>query len=211
MLNHLHGQEACPASAGWNLGKTFAQIVVFWTVFLFVAPQAILQAEARLGLPTWQQDRAWAMGIGSLLFISFGALGLWSASAMAVIGRGTPMPQDCARNLVVVGPYRYLRNPMAVAGLTQAIAVGIFCDSPSVVAYALTGMVIWQWLVRPWEEADLQRRFGAAYRRYRQAIRCWVPTFPGYQANAAVLPARISRAEIHHRFPVKTRILAGTH
>ena len=41
---------------------------------------------------------------------------------MAVTGRGTPLPFDAARDLVVSGPYRLVRNPMVVAGLTQSLA-----------------------------------------------------------------------------------------
>ena len=116
-----------------------------------------------------------------MLFVLGGALGLTSGAVMAVRGRGTPLPADCPRELVVAGPYRFVRNPMAVAGLAQGVAVGIFLGSPVVVAYALAGGPAWHLLVRPWEEADLERRFGEPYRRYRAAVRCWLPRFPGYR------------------------------
>jgi protein-S-isoprenylcysteine O-methyltransferase Ste14 len=71
---------------------------------------------------------------------------------------------------------------MAVAGLAQGVAVGVFLGSPAVVLYALSGGPVWNVFVRPWEEADLERRFGEPYRRYRAAVRCWRPRFPGYRS-----------------------------
>ena len=44
-----------------------------------------------------------------------------------------------------------------------------------VVLYALAGALMWNYAVRPHEEADLAARFGTDYDRYRQAVRCWVP------------------------------------
>jgi protein-S-isoprenylcysteine O-methyltransferase Ste14 len=102
---------------------------------------------------------------------------------MAVRGGGTPMPTDCPRELVLVGPYRHIRNPMAVAGLTQGVAVGLMLGSPAVILYAVVGGPVWHLFVRPWEEADLERRFGDPYRRYRAAVCCWLPRFNGYRTD----------------------------
>jgi hypothetical protein len=47
-----------------------------------------------------------------------------------------------------------------------------------VVVYALLGSLVWNYVVRPHEEHDLEERFGAQYRAYRDAVRCWVPRLP---------------------------------
>ena len=180
MLSFIRGREARPASPGWNVLKTLSQTVVFWSLFIFLLPAGILALEHSLGLSAWRFTGAAGAWAGGVLFALGGALGLTSGAVMAIRGRGTPLPTDCPRELVVAGPYRYIRNPMAVAGLTQGVAVGIFLGSPAVIAYALVGGPVWHLLVRPWEEADLERRFGAPYRRYRSAVRCWLPRFPGY-------------------------------
>jgi protein-S-isoprenylcysteine O-methyltransferase Ste14 len=44
-----------------------------------------------------------------------------------------------------------------------------------VVAYALAGSLVWNSVVRPLEEADLEGRFGDEFRRYRSSVRCWWP------------------------------------
>lgn len=198
MLSYLRGRQARPAPAAWNVFKSLWQTAAFWSVFLFLLPAGIVAAERGLGLGGWQLGCPAGRWVGSALFVLGGSLGLTSCAVMATRGRGTPLPADCPRELVVAGPYRYIRNPMAVAGLSQGVAVGLFVGSPAVVAYALVGGPIWNWLVRPWEEADLEHRFGEAYRRYRGAVRCWWPRLPGYwplpvadaEQGAAAAPAR---------------------
>jgi hypothetical protein len=94
---------------------------------------------------------------------------------MALRGRGTPLPLCAAREFVTTGPYRHVRNPMAVAGIAQGVAVGVFFDSSLVVLYALAGAVLWHTAIRPPEERDLLARFPAAFPAYRDEVPLWVP------------------------------------
>ena len=181
MLGYTHGREARPASRGWTVLKTLAQAAVFWFVFLALLPAAVVALEHSLGFGRWRFDGPATVWGGSVLFVLGGSLGLTSGVVMAVRGRGTPLPSDCPRELVVGGPYRHIRNPMAVAGLAQGVAVGVALGSPAVIVYALLGGPLWHLFVRPWEEADLERRFGEPYCRYRAAVRCWRPRLAGYR------------------------------
>lgn len=180
MLKWLHGREARPASGRWNVLKTILQTIVFWSVFLALLPMGVMWLESAVGLASWRFDSATARTLGIALFIAGGSLGLTSGITMAIHGRGTPLPADCPSELVIVGPYRYVRNPMAVAGITQGVAVGLFLGSPAVIGYALVGAPTWHVLVRPWEEQDLFERLGEPYREYREHVRCWWPRFRPY-------------------------------
>lgn len=97
---------------------------------------------------------------------------------MALLGNGTPLPTATAPYLVVGGPYRFVRNPMALAGIVQGVAVGWYFGSLAVIAYAFTGALLWHFCVRPIEEADLQQRFPADYPQYREAVGLWLPRLP---------------------------------
>lgn len=92
---------------------------------------------------------------------------------IAVRGREA-RPASAARNVAKTAA-------QAVAGLAQGVAVGVFVGSPLVVLYALAGGPVWNAFVRPWEEIDLEQRFGEAYRRYRAAVRCWIPRLTPYR------------------------------
>lgn len=96
---------------------------------------------------------------------------------MSMEGGGTPLPLDHASKLVVSGPYRYIRNPMAFSGIGQGLVVALAWGSPLVAVYALIGSLVWQLVFRPLEEEDLEKRFGEPYLEYKNSVRCWVPTF----------------------------------
>ena len=70
-------------------------------------------------------------------------------------GKGTPLPLDQTNKLVVKGPYRYVRNPMAIAGLGQGIAVSVLLGSIHIFVYTLVGAILWQVVVRPMEERNM--------------------------------------------------------
>jgi len=171
----LPGRVARPASARWNGAKTFLQILVMWTVFFFLGPAAAYALEGRLPLRDYRFANPAMQTAGRLLFFCGGLLGLISAAFMVMHGEGTPLPADAPRRLVIAGPYRYVRNPMAMGSLAQGIAIALWRGSPLVGLYALAGVLGWNYLVRPWEEEDLTRRFGPPYRHYRDSVRCWIP------------------------------------
>lgn len=163
-------REAPPA---WNLAKTFAQVVVFWSTFLFVLPAGVRWVETVIGVSPCRVPGQWELGVG--IFLACSALGLWSAVTMAWRGAGTPLPVDAPRRMVIVGPYRFVRNPMAIAGLGQGMAVAIATGSWLTVAYVLAGGLMWNGIARPLEEADLRQRFGGEFEDYCRDVKCWRP------------------------------------
>lgn len=172
-------REAKESSSGWILLKTFAQIAVVWTLILFVFPNLIVILEDKLGVSRLAFPFQKILAV--LLFVSISSIGLFSAYTMSKIGLGTPLPLDATKKLVVKGIYSYVRNPMAISGIGQGIAVAIFFGSPLIFVYALMGSLIWQFIFRPLEEEDLQRKFGASYEDYRRRVRCWIPNRRPYQ------------------------------
>jgi protein-S-isoprenylcysteine O-methyltransferase Ste14 len=158
-----------------TLLKTAAQAAIFWAAFLVAVPLGIRALEVQVGLATWGLPHPALVTAGAALLVAASTLNLAAAWALAMHGDGTPLPLDPTRRLVVRGPYRWVRNPMAVAGIGQGVAVGLILGSPIVVGYALAGALVWQLLVRPWEEAELLARFGTPYAEYRAAVRCWLP------------------------------------
>ena len=162
-------------SGAKHLRRSLAQLVVFWTTFFIVIPMVLVAVERRLQVTAPVLDHRGVGTIGVVVLLAASVVGLWSCVTMALQGEGTPLPAETARNLVVTGPYRHVRNPMAVAGALQTIAVGLILGSWVVAAIAVAGSVAWNAIIRPEEEADLAARFGEQYDRYRTHVRCWVP------------------------------------
>ena len=172
------------AAAGWTL----IQIVIFWGVFLYVLPQGVRELQRLVGVPGMfvHPGQGWLAG---LLFAGASGLGLWSAGVMVFGGGGTPLPTAAAPRLVVRGPYRFVRNPMALAGIVQGLAVGWAWGSVWVLVYAVLGGVLWHVGARPVEERDLAERFGEDYERYRRRVGLWLPRRPRGASGIGVAEA----------------------
>jgi protein-S-isoprenylcysteine O-methyltransferase Ste14 len=166
-------RQARPANSLWNLAKTLAQIAAFWSFFPFVLPALINRVEDEIGVPRFHfsGQREGAAAVFGLLSL----LGLWGGITMSPNGDGTPLPVDGTRRLVARGPYAYLRNPMAFAGLGQGLMVGLYAGSALTTLYVVVGGMIWNYIARPMEEADLAQKFGASYERYVAEVNCWRP------------------------------------
>lgn len=175
LLGPFGFRNAQPGPVTRHLAATAVQLVVFWGLFLGVIPLVVAMLERRWGLHVAMPPAVVVAGI--VVFGLASALGLWSAFAMSTRGAGTPLPSAATTRLVISGPYRFVRNPMAIAGIVQGAAVGLITQSWLVVAYAIAGSVVWNWLVRPVEEADLAAKFGVDYEAYRARVRCWIPRF----------------------------------
>ena len=102
---------------------------------------------------------------------------------MTLSGRGTPLPLDAPQKLVTHGPYAFVRDPMAMAGLGQGFSVALALSSFEVAAYVVVGMLVWNYFLRSGEETYMQVIFGTAYDHYQGAAKCWIPRRNKYVAN----------------------------
>lgn len=156
-----------------NVAWTLLQSAIVWSLALVAAPALLLALEPTLGFGRIELLRQPVFA--TLLFLACSTLNLVTGIVLAAQGRGTPLPVACPRALVVSGPYRYVRNPMAIAGIGQGLAIGLWFGSPLLFLYAFTGAVVWHVIVRPVEERDLRLRFGRAYDTYHASVPLWWP------------------------------------
>ena len=154
--------------------KTIIQIICFWALFLIAIPLIIAHTVADEVIFTGSPLK---IGLSSLGFFLFSVLGLSSGYVMVKFGEGTPLPLDATKKLVIKGPYKKLRNPMAVAGVGQILSIALFFNSFALMFYAILGGIAWHIIVRPIEEADLEKKFGEHYLVYKSDTACWFPKF----------------------------------
>jgi protein-S-isoprenylcysteine O-methyltransferase Ste14 len=104
-----------------------------------------------------------------------GILGLlWCVRDFHVAGRGTLAPWSPPRNLVVVGLYRYSRNPMYVSVVLILLGWAACFWSRQLVVYALIVAVLFHLRVVFGEEPWLARTHGAQWEAYRSRVPRWL-------------------------------------
>ena len=112
---------------------------------------------------------------GALFFIGGFALFAWCVALFARVGQGTLAPWDPTRRLIVVGPYRYVRNPMITGVLTMLAGESVYLGSRVLAFWTVTFFIINNVYFRLLEEPGLERRFGASYGEYKSAVGRWLP------------------------------------
>ena len=127
----------------------------------------------------WAGNRPPASGVVAVLGGAVLALGAavyaWCVWDFATFGRGTPLPIDAPRRLVVRGLYRWTRNPMYVGVLTVILGWAVWFRAPVLVAYAAGVWGMFHSFVVFYEEPHLRALFGADYEAYCRRVRRWVP------------------------------------
>jgi protein-S-isoprenylcysteine O-methyltransferase Ste14 len=142
-----------------------------------VVPAAILALTDEAG-PGWDLPAAlaWLPTLAGLALVGAGLLLMWrTISLFSRSGEGTLAPWDPTQKLVVLGPYRHVRNPM-ITGVT-CVLIGEAALAGSLPLLTWAGIfaavnAIYMPLV---EEPGLIRRFGESYREYRRNVPRWLP------------------------------------
>lgn len=90
--------------------------------------------------------------------------------------KGTPVPFNPPRELVVVGPYVWMRNPMVTGVFTGLFGIGLVLHSASIV-FIWTPLYILVHVIelKKVEEPELELRFGAAYTEYKRTVPMFIP------------------------------------
>ncbi len=113
---------------------------------------------------------------GIVLIVLGQGLALWCAALFLLRGRGSPHPFVVkTQNLVIVGPFKVVRNPMMWGVAATLVGLCLLLGSASLwIGFGCFLLVVY-WFVRLYEEPDLERRFGEAYRAYCRQVPRWLP------------------------------------
>lgn len=147
--------------------------VIVALVSIFLPPQVLERSGiARVSPPGILQFA------GAAITLAGAGLALWCAVTFAVVGRGTPLPFDPPRRLVIAGPYRSVRNPMAIGVGSALLGAALFYESVSLFVLAGLFMLGIHAFVVSYEEPTLRRMFGAEYAAYLARVHRWLPGRP---------------------------------
>ena len=114
--------------------------------------------------------------VGILIGTAGAVVALWCILAFASLGRGTPMPLDPPRRLVITGPYRFVRNPMYIGAALALVGAALVYESLPLLGYAGFFLIATHLFVVWHEEPTLRRTFGPDYEAYCGCVRRWWPS-----------------------------------
>ena len=160
---------------------------------ILILPFTVVVIVPRWLLTAWApRDSRWLAGsatefigrtAGAIVFLAGFALFVWCVSLFVRVGRGTLAPWDPTQQLVAVGPYRHVRNPMISAVVTMLAGEALLVGSRVVAEWALLFVGFNHLYFLLSEEPGLQQRFGASYVRYKAAVPRWVPRWHPYTGD----------------------------
>ena len=112
---------------------------------------------------------------GLVLGMAGAALAVATVGFFIFEGRGTPAVFDPPRKFVPQGPFRFIRNPMYVGGVTTLTGWGLYARSVSMVLFAIVVFLLCHTFVVFVEEPGLRKRFGQEYEAYCGSVGRWLP------------------------------------
>jgi len=188
----LLDRDPTPPSAEWL--TTFIHAVV---MVLFGA--AVIRAAS-----TYDAWRLWQIPvpveIGLLLAILTGTAAALAVLNLALRGWGAPFGIALSRRLAVDWLYAWTRNPMVLATLAFAVALGIWLQA--------AGLVLWVCLlitpallffVKMFEERELEIRFGAGYLQYKASTPMLIPRRPAAPVKASTARSVRPKARVKRK------------
>lgn len=137
-----------------------------WALFLLVISYGIARA---FTLPVLLRSDAAAFAI----FVAGFCLALWGERTFVHAGTELMPASHSNSKLVMNGPFRYTRNPMYSGLLLAMFAVALYFGSWPFYLSIIVLFVVIQAAFIPFEEAKMERQYGAEFRQYKSRTRRW--------------------------------------
>jgi protein-S-isoprenylcysteine O-methyltransferase Ste14 len=156
-------------------GASLVVGAAFFALWFWLLPRWLGFRVEPAGVALWR----WSAAVPSVLGFAVAVRCIWD---FGWTGQGTPVPVAPPRKLVVVGFYRYVRNPMYLGFAVGWIGLWIVFGRANPMAIAVVAMVALavHLFVFLYEEPTLRETFGADYEEYCRNVPRWWPRGRGW-------------------------------
>ncbi|OGK64506.1 hypothetical protein A2313_04830 [Candidatus Roizmanbacteria bacterium RIFOXYB2_FULL_41_10] len=150
-----------------------SSLAFLYGLFLLVVfPFLSIRLNEILILPVYSNSIAKFLGIfmiviGSLIWLI--CIGIFFYK-----GKGTPVPINPPRKLVVDSIYKRTRNPMYINTLLVLFGYFLYFGHLSLLCYWFMVFVVFHLFVVFYEEPTLQKKFGENYSKYCRKVPRWI-------------------------------------
>lgn len=140
--------------------------------------------------------------IGILVALLGEVLRIWGAGYVGDKSRDTVVQ---AKELIIAGPYRYVRNPLYLANTLMAVGFVIIASGNmwswkfvTLLLLILCSYFLVYGIIISYEEKFLRQQYGKNYDDYLRSVPRWIPRISPYTQNKGSYSWRdIRHAEIH--------------
>ena len=97
------------------------------------------------------------------------------------IGNGTLAPWNPTKQMIIQGPYQYVRNPMLIGVIFILVGEAFLLRSGNILVWMMIFVAINTIYFILKEEPDLRKKFGDEYADYCKHVPRWMPRSIPYQ------------------------------
>jgi len=175
--------------ARWTLNDTqlkpraVLHVLTAGGMFLFLIPEVGFALQTGRGWAAWLSQPSSLRNLEFQGIALLGVVGVSAVQEFAQRGRGTPIPYDPPKQLVISGFYRYVSNPMQLSCALVMTAWGGVLRNPWLSAGGVISF-LYSLGLAAWDEGeDMKVRFGKPWVEYRNSVHAWIPRLTPWHAS----------------------------
>jgi protein-S-isoprenylcysteine O-methyltransferase Ste14 len=151
-------------------GKQMLFLVIGALIFPILIPSVLViflpQLDKFIGIASFYNGPINII-VGVIAIILGGFIGFSTIMAQINLASGTPFPMIPTKKLLVIGPYKYCRNPMTLGTIMAYFGIVIMVGSYTAFLFVAIFMLVLLAYLKLVEEKELELRFGQEYIDYK--------------------------------------------
>jgi protein-S-isoprenylcysteine O-methyltransferase Ste14 len=152
-------------------GKRFLALGIGALIFPLTIPAILIfllpQVDKNLGFGSFYIGSVNIVS-GVIAIILGGLLALWTIIAQIKLASGTPFPMLPTKKLIIIGPFKYCRNPMTLGTIIAYSGVVMLIGSYTALFIVMIISLMLLVYLKLIEEKELEMRFGQDYIEYKK-------------------------------------------